>query len=100
MSRIFTLFAITCLLGASSYGQKSSSPDQAETIKLLQQEVDMLKTRLAAVESKQNQQPGAQLVSATYTPAPPPAAAPQENPSTQNFGLVKGIKFQGFGEIG
>ena len=103
MSRTFTMFAITCLLVATSYGQNSSSSDQAETIKLLQQEVEMLKTRLAAVESRQEQSPnGAQLVSATYTPAAAPAPAPavQDNPAMQNFGLVKGIKFQGFGEVG
>ncbi|HWF02337.1 MAG TPA: hypothetical protein VHA06_01550 [Candidatus Angelobacter sp.] len=62
-------------------------------MKALIQEINDLKTRLAAVESKQSQTaPAAAEPAATPVPS---YAAP-----TQSYEVLKGIKFQGFGEVG
>lgn len=96
MSRILVTVALICSFACATYAQSAAPADQSETVKALMQELNDLKARLAAVESKQSQ-------NAPATPAPAePAATPVPSyaPPTQSYEVLKGIKFQGFGEVG
>jgi len=87
MLRICTFFTLACLLVSVGNAQTPTT-DQKETIKLLQQEVEMLKARLATVEAKQQAPAQAAPVQETSVAAP------------QSFDLMRGVKIQGFGEVG
>src|SRR5215469_12353654 len=98
------------LLGVLLFGTVATSAqttdqtppaDQTETIKALVQEVQELKSRIAALEAKQA------LEEATPTPTPPAQTPPVNPPSAEPptlsqpgvFETLPGIKFQGFGSV-
>jgi hypothetical protein len=101
IDRVFIFLSmVLCLLCSSASAQSAESTDQ-ETIKALVQEVKELKARVAVLEAKQPQ--------AEAAPFPEPGkAVPAEVPSVPEqasarelgkFGLVRGIKMQGFGTV-
>src|SRR5947209_5942706 len=82
---VFSVAGVTC-------AQSTAPADQSETIKALVSELNELKARLATVEAKQ-----AQPAPTSAEAAPVPA--PSYTASAQSYEVLKGIKFQGFGEV-
>ena len=97
---------VAVLLGVSVVAPRVQCQESADSaqIKALVQEVNELKDRLAVLEAKQAS-PGSPpatpaLVVAKTSDDPPP---PSQNPGggeTRSFGLLRGIKLQGFGSVG
>ncbi len=91
MDRVFILLGLSLCLTAPSSGQTADQADQQETIKALLQEVKELKSRVAALEAKQMGEQAAAPV--------PPAPAQIPSPEAGPYGIVRGIKFQGFASV-
>src|SRR5260370_10842907 len=91
MDRVFILLGLSLCLTAPSAAQTVDQADQQETIKALLQEVKELKSRVAALEAKQMGEQAAAPV--------PPAPAQIQSPEAGPFGIVHGIKFQGFASV-
>jgi hypothetical protein len=85
---------ILIVIGAfACVAQAQTAPaDQTDSVQTLINQINELKARLAAVEAKQAQTPPP----AEAAPAP----VPSFNPDGASMGVFKGIKFQGFGEVG
>ncbi len=102
MSRtLITLIALCVLTGAGNCQSQNSDANQSDTVKALMNEVDQLKARLVALEAKQSQTTPAAQPEAAATPTPEAAVTPAPVYAAQPQSLeFKGIKFQGFGEVG
>lgn len=106
MSRKFLLLVLVCVNTIAGAAQSDASTDQSAAVKALMQEVNELKTRLAVLEARQNQINGTHVpLASTAEPTPTPAeqqktAGPEDVPPNVLETFVRGIKFQGFGEIG
>jgi hypothetical protein len=92
---------IVCSAHGQMPSQTADAADQQATIRALVQEVNELKARLAALEAKQNQQsqPQPQPVQppTQADQQPAPGARQQDGGEPESFGIVRGIKLQGFG---
>jgi hypothetical protein len=103
MPRILCILAaFACFCSAAFSQTQAPSPqsaDQQETIKALLQEVNELKARVAALEAREHQP--VQQPPVTPAPQPETAVSPsvlQTNVANpERFGVVHGIKLQGFG---
>src|SRR5260370_1143454 len=91
MDRVFILLGLSLCLTAPSADGTADEADQQETIKALREEVKELKSRVAALEAKQMGEQAAAPV--------PPAPAQIQSPEAGPFGIVHGIKFQGFASV-
>jgi hypothetical protein len=99
-SFILILIGIVLCLPAASSAQATDPADPQETIRALVQEVKELKARVAALEARQAPEA---VVSPTpvQTPSTVPSASMPQRPSEEpaSFGIIHGIKLQGFGAV-
>ena len=97
------ILAVAGLIGMSvglCCGQSQEAADSAQTIKVLVQEVNELKARIAALEAKQAATPAA-VATPPANPMPPtPEQAANVGESAPTFSFLRGIKLQGFGSVG
>jgi hypothetical protein len=104
IDRVFILLGLSLCLPTLCAAQATDQADQQETIRALVQEVKELKSRIAVLEAKQAQQDAAtaRSPSPAQPPEPPPTTpytAPTQTAETGKFGIIRGIKFQGFGAV-
>jgi hypothetical protein len=100
MRRILALVGLIGMSCGLCCAQSSEPTDSAETIKTLVKEVNELKARIAVLEAKQAQPqlPAVAPMQTDQTPSAQPQEPSGETPSP--FGLLRGIKLQGFGSVG
>ena len=104
MYRAFILLSLM-LFASSSWAQSADNSDQ-QTIKALLQEVNDLKARVAVLEAKQGKdsdqstapQTSNNAENKTTEAAPATQAAPAGS-APESFGIMRGIKFYGFGAV-
>lgn len=103
MRRTLTVAVLIGISVVAPRVQCQESSDSAQ-IKALIQEVNELKARIAVLEAKQAS-PGAPpatpapVVAKANDDPPPPPQSPAGS-ETRSFGLLRGIKLQGFGSLG
>src|SRR5215470_5985262 len=99
IDRVFILLGLSLCLTAPSSAQSADQADQQETIKALLQEIKELKSRVAALEAKQAHEEAAARPAQPAEAAPVPPAPAQIPSEGAPYGIVRGIKFQGFGSV-
>src|SRR5689334_15556179 len=101
MWRIFAIGSLVALLTGVAMAQ-STEPSDAEKIKVLLQEINDLKARVAALEAKEAKQAQPEAAGETVRP---PAAEPSAQteatppPPSSEFGIFRGIRISGFGAL-
>src|SRR5215472_7501367 len=102
-NRVFLLLGAALCVTTASSGQTVDANPQ-ETIKALAQEVKELKARVAVLEAKQapgeRPAPAAEQGKTEAVPEKLPSPAqPAAGPESASYGVIRGIKLQGFGAV-
>ena len=103
MRRTLTVAVLIGISVGLPCAQCQESSDSTQ-IKALIQEVNELKARIAVLEAKQGADPPSSVVPAhgvaKTSDDPPTQTQASNNGETSPFGILRGIKLQGFGSLG